>query len=125
MSEDGGYPPPFQESNHAQQHGLSLARVARCQEGGNRIEHDEPGLELDDLTHHHREVHLQSVQRRSGRDIAQQTRFHPLLQIDADRAPVADGLEFGRSEEHTSELQSLMRLSYAVFCLKKKKKKTH
>src|SRR3546814_6011147 len=33
----------------------------------------------------------------------------------------------GRSEEHTSELQSLMRISYAVFCLKKKKlnKKTH
>src|SRR3546814_7912951 len=29
---------------------------------------------------------------------------------------------FGRSEEHTSELQSLMRISYAVFCLKKKKK---
>src|SRR3546814_2068013 len=32
----------------------------------------------------------------------------------------------GRSEEHTSELQSLMRISYAVFCLKKKiKKKIH
>src|SRR3546814_2719256 len=30
---------------------------------------------------------------------------------------------FVRSEEHTSELQSLMRISYAVFCLKKKKKK--
>src|SRR3546814_9051901 len=29
-----------------------------------------------------------------------------------------------RSEEHTSELQSLMRISYAVFCLKKKKKAT-
>src|SRR3546814_1431723 len=29
----------------------------------------------------------------------------------------------GRSEEHTSELQSLMRISYAVFCLKKKKRK--
>src|SRR3546814_7035523 len=29
----------------------------------------------------------------------------------------------GRSEEHTSELQSLMRISYAVFCLKKKHKK--
>src|SRR3546814_5130366 len=29
---------------------------------------------------------------------------------------------FYRSEEHTSELQSLMRISYAVFCLKKKKK---
>src|SRR3546814_3181691 len=31
--------------------------------------------------------------------------------------------ELVRSEEHTSELQSLMRISYAVFCLKKKKKK--
>src|SRR3546814_12640759 len=31
--------------------------------------------------------------------------------------------ERDRSEEHTSELQSLMRISYAVFCLKKKKKK--
>src|SRR3546814_9467915 len=31
----------------------------------------------------------------------------------------------GRSEEHTSELQSLMRISYAVFCLKKKTNKTH
>src|SRR3546814_9492259 len=34
------------------------------------------------------------------------------------RAPVAG--EAARSEEHTSELQSLMRISYAVFCLKKK-----
>src|SRR3546814_4814969 len=33
--------------------------------------------------------------------------------------PVA--VDDGRSEEHTSELQSLMRISYAVFCLKKKK----
>src|SRR3546814_1630717 len=32
--------------------------------------------------------------------------------------------EFHRSEEHTSELQSLMRISYAVFCLKKKKTNT-
>src|SRR3546814_6184476 len=31
---------------------------------------------------------------------------------------------FRRSEEHTSELQSLMRISYAVFCLKKTKRKT-
>src|SRR3546814_7796919 len=36
---------------------------------------------------------------------------------DADYIPPAS-----RSEEHTSELQSLMRISYAVFCLKKKKK---
>src|SRR3546814_9677943 len=34
---------------------------------------------------------------------------------------ILDDYEF-RSEEHTSELQSLMRISYAVFCLKKKKK---
>src|SRR3546814_2962055 len=33
------------------------------------------------------------------------------------------GLTLARSEEHTSELQSLMRISYAVFCLKKKKMK--
>src|SRR3546814_3954193 len=31
------------------------------------------------------------------------------------------GVHYGRSEEHTSELQSLMRISYAVFCLKKKR----
>src|SRR3546814_7394277 len=35
-----------------------------------------------------------------------------------------DSPETNRSEEHTSELQSLMRISYAVFCLKKKKTKT-
>src|SRR3546814_4497281 len=33
----------------------------------------------------------------------------------------AEKLKIGRSEEHTSELQSLMRISYAVFCMKKKK----
>src|SRR3546814_4667228 len=33
-------------------------------------------------------------------------------------------VDHGRSEEHTSELQSLMRISYAVFCLKKKKNNT-
>src|SRR3546814_4971517 len=40
----------------------------------------------------------------------------------AGHAPVVD--RELRSEEHTSELQSLMRISYAVFCLKKKKKQT-
>src|SRR3546814_8705706 len=34
---------------------------------------------------------------------------------------LSDAAISGRSEEHTSELQSLMRISYAVFCLKKKK----
>src|SRR3546814_10277594 len=42
--------------------------------------------------------------------------------VDGDDVldPLAVGM-LGRSEEHTSELQSLMRISYAVFCLKKKK----
>src|SRR3546814_4471994 len=39
-----------------------------------------------------------------------------------ERRLVAVHARVGRSEEHTSELQSLMRISYAVFCLKKKKK---
>src|SRR3546814_1319284 len=37
------------------------------------------------------------------------------------QAPAGEADGAGRSEEHTSELQSLMRISYAVFCLKKKK----
>src|SRR3546814_2867079 len=40
-------------------------------------------------------------------------------------APVEAGEPAARSEEHTSELQSLMRISYAVFCLKKKIKAIH
>src|SRR3546814_1287154 len=51
---------------------------------------------------------------------------------DEDRGRVEDKIRqveritggLGRSEEHTSELQSLMRISYAVFCLKKKKVQT-
>src|SRR3546814_3393234 len=39
----------------------------------------------------------------------------------AERLVAWYGDQAGRSEEHTSELQSLMRISYAVFCLKKKK----
>src|SRR3546814_3880676 len=45
------------------------------------------------------------------------------LSIGADRPLDQKHLQrLKRSEEHTSELQSLMRISYAVFCLKKKKK---
>src|SRR3546814_1123345 len=46
---------------------------------------------------------------------------------ERDHARRAAGLgqDDARSEEHTSELQSLMRISYAVFCLKKKKRKTY
>src|SRR3546814_5382603 len=53
------------------------------------------------------------------------------LQIGDQRSHVGfgklcvTGLYTARSEEHTSELQSLMRISYAVFCLKKKNRQRH
>src|SRR3546814_729571 len=43
--------------------------------------------------------------------------------LGLDHGAFEEALEIARSEEHTSELQSLMRISYAVFCLKKKKQK--
>src|SRR3546814_3600170 len=42
------------------------------------------------------------------------------LELGAGEAESIDIINLSRSEEHTSELQSLMRISYAVFCLKKK-----
>src|SRR3546814_3470855 len=48
--------------------------------------------------------------------------IHYLLQQVNYPALAGVPRDFVRSEEHTSELQSLMRISYAVFCLKKKKK---
>src|SRR3546814_5823050 len=52
----------------------------------------------------------------------------PPFRIPSDLASTprtCSALPTMRSEEHTSELQSLMRISYAVFCLKKKKKQPH
>src|SRR3546814_3584717 len=54
------------------------------------------------------------------------TVFHPPFDKTAIKAAVAAvwrQFQDERSEEHTSELQSLMRISYAVFCLKKQNKK--
>src|SRR3546814_7896867 len=48
-------------------------------------------------------------------DFAVQQLFELTVELDPGR-----GARVGRSEEHTSELQSLMRISYAVFCLNKK-----
>src|SRR3546814_3632969 len=49
-----------------------------------------------------------------------------LARFEADQRLRSQNLIQSRSEEHTSELQSLMRISYAVFCLKKKKQQhTH
>src|SRR3546814_2853044 len=57
-----------------------------------------------------RRAHRLGMDRGGGRGVDQ---------VGADHADPA-----GRSEAHTSELQSLMRISYAVFCLKKKTKQT-
>src|SRR3546814_6931817 len=62
--------------------------------------------------------------RRAGRDDARRSRAGRLVvrrRRGAGAGRVARGADAGRSEEHTSELQSLTRISYAVFCLKKKK----
>src|SRR3546814_7610751 len=52
-----------------------------------------------------------------------QSRYSQRHEILRTRLSPASADEAFRSEEHTSELQSLMRISYAVFCLKKKKHK--
>src|SRR3546814_5894446 len=57
--------------------------------------------------------------------LARETRDLALEGADARLARVIADQIAQRSEEHTSELQSLMRISYAVFCLKKKKKITY
>src|SRR3546814_9993277 len=56
-------------------------------------------------------------------DIAQQLHAVEKAVANAKKALINDHID--RSEEHTSELQSLMRISYAVFCLKKKNKKNN
>src|SRR3546814_10323136 len=61
-----------------------------------------------------------SPQRRSSRS-GDGASWTSLFTGDPDDRPRSAS----RSEEHTSELQSLMRISYAVFCLKKKKQKSH
>src|SRR3546814_6280730 len=55
-----------------------------------------------------------------ARDRCARRRDGPRHRCGRHPVPHAQQVE-GRSEEHTSELQSLMRISYAVFCLKKKK----
>src|SRR3546814_8656019 len=60
------------------------------------------------------------VQRRAP--IAAQAMFEIIIRVISDHM-FGIWCRLRRSEEHTSELQSLMRISYAVFCLKKKKAK--
>src|SRR3546814_2377408 len=82
--------------------GLGSARMGR-QQGADFLDHRQGGGRRYGFTENRRTIFTQEQDLR---------RF----------AGVIGGLPVpGRSEEHTSELQSLMRISYAVFCLKKKK----
>src|SRR3546814_4078548 len=59
-------------------------------------------------------------------NLALNKRIHKIDVIDDKTFVIhADRISFERSEEHTSELQSLMRSSYAVYCLKQKKQHRH
>src|SRR3546814_2605845 len=84
-----------------------------CTDGRSAQHPGQPGSRAEGAAAFHFELALAALVRR-GR--------HRALQR------ILDAAAFGqrpRSEEHTSELQSLMRISYAVFCLKKKKKTEH
>src|SRR3546814_9783967 len=64
-------------------------------------------------------VHLMAAGGKSGDCLGGEAIFNS--DLESFEAPPARRIDHGlRSEEHTSELQSLMRISYAVFCLKKK-----
>src|SRR3546814_1866468 len=90
--------------DHAQPRAEMPARRA---DGGNRLGAQFVG-KLPEL------AGLQPTQIRGRRYRIEQRRFGKIGHYEASR-----------SEEHTSELQSLMRISYAVFCLKKKKPQPH
>src|SRR3546814_7336880 len=67
---------------------------------------------------------VDAAQRRQQRHAIRDTIQRPARAFQTPyRIVVIDGHDQQRSEEHTSELQSLMRISYAVFCLKKNKNK--
>src|SRR3546814_2837398 len=95
--------------------------------GGQGDEGDRPARVAADGAHHHRKTGVVEAEGGGDTDQAPQgielpQRLHKPHQADAETASERPaGQHLGRSEEHTSELQSLMRISYAVFCLKKKK----
>src|SRR3546814_6217724 len=98
---------------------MSYTTLVRAVAANDRHQYHWPG--------HSYEPAVAAVDRAQGRDHQYQlgggdlplSRRQCLCRVQGVRAAIFTGLAL-RSEEHTSELQSLMRISYAVFCLQKK-----
>src|SRR3546814_6221749 len=67
------------------------------------------------------EEEIRELDRTETQGVEVQQHQHPERAVREHECPIGGGHSDIRSEEHTSELQSLMRISYAVFCLKKKR----
>src|SRR3546814_4265384 len=95
---------------------------------GHRLAGAERAQIVDLVPHHDPDIDMLVALRRGGVPMRGRDLLNPLDPDGiVDMAKLVDGVGGGgegegegRSEEHTSELQSLMRISYAVFCLKKK-----
>src|SRR3546814_9501024 len=110
---------------------MPAINFAKCADDQRRGDHAGVDAEIEDLEGVGAAVVLGAVERADlARDIALE---HARAEDEAEEGEEEGQLERhqempgghsdGRSEEHTSELQSLMRISYAVFCLKKKKQR--
>src|SRR3546814_5528344 len=89
---------------------------------GDELEHRAPGPSGGPWREEQR---LRRVGLAEPHHLEHRERVVPGVVVDDLHHPHAAHLLAERSEEHTSELQSLMRTSYAVFCLKKKKTSEH
>src|SRR3546814_337800 len=105
-------PLPDRDKRRMREIAVQAAPYARleCEVAGLSVALPQPGKDAEDLGVALRAKHF--IGRAKGVGVGHARR--------CDIAPDHRFLQFGRSEEHTSELQSLMRISYAVFCLKKK-----
>src|SRR3546814_8417993 len=103
-------------ADDAAEHDVVLDLRAGARQADALMEH---AFEADRRLLHPRHLHVHAIGRRQVGD-GEFVHFR----IEMARAEVHLVAQIpARSEEHTSELQSLMRISYAVFCLKKKKTK--
>src|SRR3546814_10911105 len=101
-----------QQCSHEDMHRYDLVYLHRL--------HHLPGVDICPLHH----TSLQYACPKSPSTATHKVEYMHARLIEAQQHPIIQRYRtLVRSEEHTSELQSLMRISYAVFCLKKKNKK--